>query len=124
MRQPGGPARSREGYHWFRGWRKPTAAQRRVLDELVAGGTNAQIAARIGISEDGVKWHLGELRDETGLADRRELAQWWEEERNRPGTNLLLPFAALWRFAIRNAVATVVIAGHCRRLAGSRLVRL
>jgi DNA-binding CsgD family transcriptional regulator len=111
MRQTGGPARSREGYHWFRGWRKPTAAQRRVLDELVAGGTNAQIAQRLGISEDGVKWHLSELRDETGTADRRELARWWEEQRSRPGVNLLLPFGALWRFATRNAVATAVVAG-------------
>lgn len=111
MRQTGGPARSREGYHWFRGWRKPTAAQRRVLDELVAGGTYAQIASRLGISEDGVKWHLSELREETGLADRSELAEWWEEERNRPAVNLLLPFAALWRFASQNAVATVVAAG-------------
>jgi DNA-binding CsgD family transcriptional regulator len=111
MRQTGGPARSREGYHWFRGWRKPTAAQRRVLDELVAGGTNAQIAARLGISEDGVKWHLSELRDETGLGDRRELAAWWEEERKRPAVNLLLPFTALWRFASQNTAAPAVVAG-------------
>jgi len=111
MRQTGGPARSREGYHWFRGWRKPTAAQRRVLDELVAGGTNAQIAARLGISEDGVKWHLSELRDETGLGDRRELAAWWEEEQKHPAVNLLLPFTALWRFASQNTAATAVVAG-------------
>jgi DNA-binding CsgD family transcriptional regulator/outer membrane protein assembly factor BamB len=111
MRQTRGPARSREGYHWFRAWRRPTAAQRRVLDELLAGGTYAQIAERLGISEDGVKWHLSEVRDETGLADRRELAEWWEQERNRPAVNLLFPFAALWRFASRNAAATAVVAG-------------
>jgi DNA-binding CsgD family transcriptional regulator len=111
MRQTGGPPRSREGYHWFRGWRRPTTAQRRVLDELVAGGTNAQIAARLGISEDGVKWHLSELRDEVGLAGRRELAEWWTEERRRPAVNLLFPFAAMWRFATQNAVATVVVVG-------------
>jgi DNA-binding CsgD family transcriptional regulator len=111
MRQTGGPARSREGYHWFRGWRRPTAAQRRVLDQLVAGGTNAQIAQRLGISEDGVKWHLSELRDEVGLADRREMAEWWAEERRRPAVNLLFPFMALWRFATQNAVATVIVAG-------------
>jgi DNA-binding CsgD family transcriptional regulator len=111
MKGTRGPARSKEGYHWFRGWRKPTAAQRRVLDELLAGGTNAQIAARIGISEDGVKWHLSELRDEVGLADRRELAEWWARERSRPAVNLLVPFAALWRFASQSAVATAVIVG-------------
>jgi DNA-binding CsgD family transcriptional regulator len=108
MRQTGRQARSKEGYHWFRGWRKPTAAQRRVLDELVAGGTYAQIASRLGISEDGVKWHLGELRDEIGLSDRRELAEWWTEQRDQ-GSNLLLPFAGLWRLVANNAVASVAV---------------
>jgi DNA-binding CsgD family transcriptional regulator len=109
MKRTGRPERGKEGYHWFRGWQKPSAAQRRVLDELVAGGTNAQIASRLGISEDGVKWHLSELREEIGLSDRRELAEWWTAERQRPGTNLLLPLAGVWRLIARNAVAFVAM---------------
>jgi DNA-binding CsgD family transcriptional regulator len=110
MRQSGRQGRTKEGYHWFRGWRKPSAAQRRVLDELVAGSTNAEIASRLGISEDGVKWHLSELREEIGLADRRELAEWWTEERQH-GANLLLPLLGFWRYVTRNAVPPIAIAG-------------
>ena len=86
---------TREGYHWFRGWRKPSKAQRRVLDELVAGGTNAEIAARLGISEDGVKWHLSELRQELEIDDRRQLAEWWRTQRQR--SNVFLPLGAFGR---------------------------
>jgi DNA-binding CsgD family transcriptional regulator len=101
--------RPREGYHWFRGWRQPTEAQRRVLDELVAGGTNAQIAERLGISEDGVKWHLAELRQELGLDDRRQLAEWWLAQRRRAG--ILLPLAGLWRSLAGHAAAPAIVAG-------------
>jgi len=98
--------RTREGYHWFRGWRRPSAAQRRVLDELVVGGSNAAIAARLGISEDGVKWHLSELRQELEIADRRQLAEWWRTQRQR--SNVFLPLGALGRLVVSHAMAVVI----------------
>jgi DNA-binding CsgD family transcriptional regulator len=97
--------RTREGYHWFRGWRKPSAAQRRVLDELVAGGTNAEIAQRLGISEDGVKWHLSELRQELEIDDRRQLAEWWRARRERAG--VFFPLGALGRLVGNHATVFV-----------------
>ncbi|HEY7467211.1 MAG TPA: helix-turn-helix transcriptional regulator [Dehalococcoidia bacterium] len=99
--------RTREGYHWFRGWRTPSAAQRRVLDELVAGGTNAEIAQRLGISEDGVKWHLSELRQELEIDDRRQLAEWWRTRRERAG--VFVPLGALGRL-LGNHTAVFVAA--------------
>src|SRR5262245_39137870 len=59
---------TREGYRWFRGRWRPSAAQRRVLDELAAGRPNAEIALRLGLSLDTVKWHMAQLRAETGSA--------------------------------------------------------
>jgi predicted enzyme related to lactoylglutathione lyase/DNA-binding CsgD family transcriptional regulator len=66
----------REGYHWRkRKW--PSGAQRRVLDALVHGGSNAQIGRRLGLSFETVKWHISELLAETNLDDRKRLARWW-----------------------------------------------
>jgi DNA-binding NarL/FixJ family response regulator len=50
---------------------------RRELDALalvVAGFTNKDIAAKLGISEDTVKHHLTNLFDKTGVSNRLELA--------------------------------------------------
>jgi DNA-binding CsgD family transcriptional regulator len=106
--------RTREGYHWFRGWRKPSAAQRRVLDELLVGGSNAEIAARLDMSEDGVKWHLSELRQELEIDDRRQLAEWWRTERQH--SNVFLPLGALGNLFGNHALA--VVAGVAVAAAG------
>jgi DNA-binding CsgD family transcriptional regulator len=100
--------RTREGYHWFRGWRKPSAAQRRVLNELAEGRTNAEIAATLGISEDGVKWHLSELREELELSGRRELAEWWRQERQRSAA--FLPLGGLGRLLGNHTTAALLAA--------------
>jgi hypothetical protein len=79
-----------------------------VLDELVSGGTTSEIATRLGISEDGVKWHLSQLRDELGLGDRRALAEWWLEKRRQ---NAKLPLLTIWRLlASKPAVAVSTLA--------------
>ncbi len=75
--------RHSEGYRRSRGGWEPTQRQREVLDALVDGQTNAEIAVRLGITVDGAKWHVGELLAQTGLADRQALASWWVEERAR-----------------------------------------
>ena len=51
----------------------------------MAGRTNAEIGQALGISADGVKWYVGELLLETGLANRRELASWWSEPGRHEG---------------------------------------
>ena len=38
-----------------------TPAEWRVLDALREGGTNAEIAARLGISPDAVKYHISNM---------------------------------------------------------------
>jgi DNA-binding NarL/FixJ family response regulator len=63
-----------EGYRRARdGW-APNDRQRDVLDLLLAGKTNPQIAEALDITVDGAKWHVGELLAATGCEDRRALA--------------------------------------------------
>ena len=56
-----------------------TPAEQRVLEALCDGGSNAEIAARLGISRETVKTHIASMLSKLGLSDRHELAEW------RPG---------------------------------------
>lgn len=47
-----------------------TARERELLGALANGWTNLQIAARIGISENTVKYHLKNLYDKLGVSNR------------------------------------------------------
>jgi DNA-binding CsgD family transcriptional regulator len=86
---------------------QPSDAQRRVLDALVTGKTNAGIAETLGISAETVKWHISEMLAETGLADRQALSSWWQEQREqRQGLIHVLPFGRKFSF-----VATLVAVG-------------
>jgi DNA-binding CsgD family transcriptional regulator len=68
----------REGYRWeSRPWR-PSDVQERILDGVAQGQTNAQIAAEVGMTLDGVKWHISQALSATGLSDRQSLARWWQ----------------------------------------------
>jgi len=89
-----------EGYHRARGRWRPSAAQRRVLDGVAAGQTNAAIAAWLGLSVETVKWHVSQLLAETGCADRDELADWWRPRDTRSTLPLFLA-----RLLQRRAVA-------------------
>jgi DNA-binding CsgD family transcriptional regulator len=85
----------REGYHRkARGWR-PSDAQRRVLDVLALGLTNGEIATKLNLSAETVKWHIGELLAETGVPDRQTLASWWQAQKRHD------LFRALWTAALR-----------------------
>lgn len=89
--------REKEGYRRHRrGWQL-NERQRRVLDALVEGRTNAEIAVRLGITVDGAKWHVGELLAQTGLSDRQALARWWVEERDKRRQPAFLPGLIRWR---------------------------
>jgi DNA-binding CsgD family transcriptional regulator len=95
-----GPYRRRK-----KGW-SPTAAQARVLDALAEGMTNAEIAVRLGISPETVKWHVSELLSETGLEGREDLTLWWRSRRRLPG---LLPATRLRLFAARMALGGAAV---------------
>ena len=56
-----------------------TPAEWGVLKELRAGGTNAEIAVRLGVSPDAVKYHISNMLAKLDLKDRRELAAWRPE---------------------------------------------
>ncbi len=51
-----------------------TPAEWGVLLELRAGGTNAEIAVRLGVSPDAVKYHISNMLGKLDLGDRHELA--------------------------------------------------
>jgi hypothetical protein len=50
-----------------------------VLDLLVRGRTNGQIAETLGISLDGAKWHVSEIITRLGVDSRDEAAEYWRE---------------------------------------------
>ena len=54
-----------------------TPRQREVLDLLVRGNTNSEIAQRLGISLDGAKWHVSEIITRLGVDSRDEAAEYW-----------------------------------------------
>ena len=57
-----------------------TARERDVLQLVIAGDANKQIARKLGISEKTVKGHLTNLFQRIGVADRTQAALWAERE--------------------------------------------
>ena len=72
-----------------------TPAEWRVLEELREGGTNAEIAVRLGVSPDAVKYHISNMLGKLGLDDGHRLATWRPEEQKRRLLGLLAVPAAL-----------------------------
>lgn len=92
-----------------RGGRPPhpdilTPAEQRVLDELRQGGTNSEIAVRLGVSPDAVKYHISNMLGKLDLPDRHALAA-WRPERER---GLWLGFAAVGRPLLWGATRSTV----------------
>jgi DNA-binding CsgD family transcriptional regulator len=54
-----------------------TRRQSEVLDLLVRGDTNPEIAQALGISLDGAKWHVSEVITKLGVDSRDEAAEYW-----------------------------------------------
>ena len=73
-----------------------TPAEWRVLDALREGGTNAEIASRLGLSLDTVKTHISNMLAKLELRDRRALAAWRPDARRRRLGGVLAVPAALW----------------------------
>ena len=72
-----------------------TPSEQRVLEELRKGGTNAEIAVRLGIGPETVKTHIANMLEKLDLADRRQLAVWRPKTgRGRLRALLALPATA------------------------------
>ena len=77
---------------------------------LQEGLTNQQIAARLGISESGARYHVSEILSKLGVSSREEAARW------RPGRPVfsVAPLLALRRFCGATArtasLASIVLA--------------
>jgi two-component system, NarL family, response regulator DesR len=54
--------------------RRPTGRELEVIARVVAGSTNAEVAAELGLSEKTVETHLHRLFDRYGVLSRTELA--------------------------------------------------
>ena len=58
-----------------------TLRRAEILREFADGYTQREIAARLGISVNGVRSHVEDLRDITGSASVRGLGRWWRDHR-------------------------------------------
>ena len=93
-----------------------TPAEQRVLEELRRGGTNVEIAVRLGLSPETVKTHIASMLGKLGLDDRHTLASWRpDRDRRRPLGLLALPPALasfgrpfLWAGAALGGMAIAV----------------
>jgi DNA-binding CsgD family transcriptional regulator len=64
-----------------------TPRQWEVLALLREGLSNEEIARRLGISLDGVKFHVSEILGKLGVSNRNEAARWQREERVAPSAS-------------------------------------
>ena len=89
-----------------------TPSERRVLEELRKGGTNAEVAVRIGVGPETVKTHISNMLAKLALEDRQQLAAWREEDAPRRPRWLLAPFLLrpLVAVGVAAGVAVVVVA--------------
>jgi DNA-binding CsgD family transcriptional regulator len=68
-----------------------TPRQAEVLTLVREGLSNREIAERLDISLDGVKFHVSEIISRTGVTTRREAAE-WQRRREQPAATL-----RMWR---------------------------
>ncbi len=57
-----------------------TPAEERVLDQVRLGLRDTEIATRMGVSRETVKYHVGNLMSKTYSASRAELVAWRPNE--------------------------------------------
>ncbi len=90
--------------------------QRRVLDLLAKGATNPEIAAALGITLDGAKWHVSDILSRLGVDAREEAAEYWRA-RNGLGSRLrrfargALPSSAVGRWLAGGGSAAAIAVG-------------
>ena len=90
-----------------------TPGEQRVLGELRNGGTNAEIAARLGLSAETVKTHIARMLSKLDLPDRRALAAWCPgrdgAERRGWFAPLVKPLSGMGQAAVIVGLAVVLI---------------
>jgi uncharacterized protein YjbI with pentapeptide repeats/DNA-binding CsgD family transcriptional regulator len=59
-----------------------TAREREVLELIVRGRTNGEIAETLGISFATAKWHVSELISKLAVGSREDVAEYWRRERS------------------------------------------
>ncbi len=65
-----------------------TPRQWEVLALVRQGLSNDEIARRLGISLDGVKFHVSEILSKLAVSNRNEAARWYEERTERASARL------------------------------------
>lgn len=87
--------------------------QRQILDLLVAGRTNGEIAETLGISFDGAKWNVSEILTKLGLETREDAAAYWRWRRapHRRARRLLRGLVPGTALKVAGASAIVAAAG-------------
>ncbi|MCH8010167.1 MAG: hypothetical protein IIC91_15045 [Chloroflexi bacterium] len=68
-----------------------------VLGHIREGRSNEQIAERLGISIDGVKYHVSEILGKLALDNRHDAARWAEGQSPRPWPAVALAPLLFWR---------------------------
>lgn len=88
-----------------------TSRQRQVLDLLVRGMTNAEMAEVLGISLAGAKWHVSEVITKLGVDSREEAAEYWRVHNGlRPRFTRLLRALLLHGTWLKAGAATAAVA--------------
>jgi DNA-binding CsgD family transcriptional regulator len=83
-----------------------------VLELLRLGRTNDEIAASLGISVAGVKYHVSEILGKLHVSDRKEAANWNPENRSGPTRAIAgVPLMRRLRFDVLFTVAGVSTVG-------------
>ena len=92
-----------------------TPRESEVLGLLRQGMSNPEIAARMGISRDGVKYHVSEILSKLGAASREEAAAWTAPAPSRRWLPAILAPAKLFSMkALGVAVIAVALFGSYR----------
>ena len=58
-----------------------TARRAEVLREIAHGYSGREVAARIGLTQSGLRSHVEALKEITGCSSTREIGRWWRTQR-------------------------------------------
>lgn len=99
----------------FRRWRRTgldlTVRQEQVIRLIERGFTNGEIATELGITLDGVKFHVSEILAKLEVGSREEAVQAWRSRRVPPWSSFGLPMLKVGGIVAAGAVGVVAIAG-------------